>query len=75
MKTVIEIFTVFRIQDNLVESFDSFSTLEKAVKHFTTIAKYYYNLPDEKLTKYAKKRILLDKQGNSVQIVSHYIRK
>jgi len=73
MKTSEEIFTVIRIEDNLLESFDTFSTYFKASRCFINIAKRCYKLSDETIEKYLKKRILLDKKGNSIQLISHGI--
>lgn len=73
MKDSQEIFTVFRIEDNLIELFDTYTTYNKAARRFIGLAKRYYPLSDETIEKYLKKRILIDKKGNSIQLISHTI--
>lgn len=74
MKTSTEIFTVFRIEDNIIEFFDTFTTYAAAARHFTKRAKGYYPLSDETIEKYLKKRILIDKKGNSIQLISQTVK-
>lgn len=74
MKTETEIFTVFRIEDNLIEFFETYTSYSKAARHFINMAKRYYPLSDETIEKYLKKRILIDKKGNSIQLISHMVK-